>query len=492
MRRPSRTLEYSFTMPSAECASRQRIVELDRLLRRGARLRHHLVRGRIGAAQRRVGVGQAGVRQRRFRIAADRLVEVGNRRVEVSSRELTEVVATLQVRHVRIGVDTAARRAASRSGGEIASEIFCAIARPLLPGATARRAGHARRSPPTAAARSPPARAEPRSARGRPSAAPSLRRRRRRPSALRDVGHSFARALVAHHRRARDHAAEPADLGETGDQRVRHAVGEILLVRIGPRDWRAAAPRWNRSRRQRAHRATDRGSVQGSGQQRRVRGGDEPGRHPRATAALGRGLRPGNPGMPVNLPKREGDVLGRLVSLVRILLETAAEDAVQRRARRPRRSTAAAPRSGSRSSSRLRRRAETPAGPTAVRATPRRRRRCPSDDRPARHAPVLATCIPPCRARRRRRSSPSGSPSRRRDPPPTRILASPKSRILTRPSRVRNRFSGLRSRWTIPFSCAAASPRAICAAMSSACPGGSGPVSSRALSVSPSSSSETT
>ena len=43
-------------------------------------------------------------------------------------------------------------------------------------------------------------------------------------------------------------------------------------------------------------------------------------------------------------------------------------------------------------------------------------------------------------------------------------LARPKSRILTRPSRVTKRFSGLRSRWTIPRSCAAASPCAICAA----------------------------
>ena len=42
-------------------------------------------------------------------------------------------------------------------------------------------------------------------------------------------------------------------------------------------------------------------------------------------------------------------------------------------------------------------------------------------------------------------------------------LARPKSRIFTRPSRVTKMFSGFRSRWTIPFSCAAASPRAICA-----------------------------
>ena len=41
-------------------------------------------------------------------------------------------------------------------------------------------------------------------------------------------------------------------------------------------------------------------------------------------------------------------------------------------------------------------------------------------------------------------------------------LARPKSRIFTRPSLVMNRFSGFRSRCTMPFSCAAASPRATC------------------------------
>ena len=46
--------------------------------------------------------------------------------------------------------------------------------------------------------------------------------------------------------------------------------------------------------------------------------------------------------------------------------------------------------------------------------------------------------------------------------------ASPKSRILTRPSFVRKRFSGLRSRWTIPFSCAAPRPCAIWIAYSTA------------------------
>ena len=43
-------------------------------------------------------------------------------------------------------------------------------------------------------------------------------------------------------------------------------------------------------------------------------------------------------------------------------------------------------------------------------------------------------------------------------------FARPKSRILTRPSVVRKRFSGFKSRWTIPFSWAVASPLAICVA----------------------------
>jgi hypothetical protein len=46
----------------------------------------------------------------------------------------------------------------------------------------------------------------------------------------------------------------------------------------------------------------------------------------------------------------------------------------------------------------------------------------------------------------------------------SRSLARPKSRILMRPSRVMNRFSGLRSRWTTPLSWAAARPPAICVA----------------------------
>ena len=58
-------------------------------------------------------------------------------------------------------------------------------------------------------------------------------------------------------------------------------------------------------------------------------------------------------------------------------------------------------------------------------------------------------------------------------------FASPKSRIFTRPSFVRKTFSGFRSRWTIPFSCAAAEAGAIWTAMSTAIRSESGPARRR-------------
>ena len=70
--------------------------------------------------------------------------------------------------------------------------------------------------------------------------------------------------------------------------------------------------------------------------------------------------------------------------------------------------------------------------------------------------------------------------------------AMPKSRIFSLPSCVMNRFSGLMSRWTSPFSCAAESPRASCTPYSSALRNGSARPASRRRNVSPSSSSETT
>ena len=72
-----------------------------------------------------------------------------------------------------------------------------------------------------------------------------------------------------------------------------------------------------------------------------------------------------------------------------------------------------------------------------------------------------------------------------------RCLARPKSRIFARPSFVRTTFSGLRSRWTMPLSCAAARPRAIWAPRSTAFRSGRAPAASRWRSVSPSTSSMT-
>ena len=72
------------------------------------------------------------------------------------------------------------------------------------------------------------------------------------------------------------------------------------------------------------------------------------------------------------------------------------------------------------------------------------------------------------------------------------ILASPKSRIFRTPSGVTMRFSGFRSRWTIPARCAFARPSASCAPRSSSSGIGSGPRARRRRSVSPSTYSITT
>ena len=44
----------------------------------------------------------------------------------------------------------------------------------------------------------------------------------------------------------------------------------------------------------------------------------------------------------------------------------------------------------------------------------------------------------------------------------SKIFARPKSSSFTRPSGVIFTFAGFRSRWTMPFSCAASSASAIC------------------------------
>ena len=70
-------------------------------------------------------------------------------------------------------------------------------------------------------------------------------------------------------------------------------------------------------------------------------------------------------------------------------------------------------------------------------------------------------------------------------------LARPKSSTFTVPSGLILMLPGLRSRCTMPFSCAASSASAICRAMPNASSSGSGPCLSRSASVGPSTSSIT-
>ena len=85
--------------------------------------------------------------------------------------------------------------------------------------------------------------------------------------------------------------------------------------------------------------------------------------------------------------------------------------------------------------------------------------------RRGRPSPAPATCSRTCRARRCGAVRASVGPSPSSAGSSSRRSASPKSRIFTAPSRVRNTFSGLRSRWTTPRACAAARPSAIDAAI---------------------------
>jgi hypothetical protein len=70
-------------------------------------------------------------------------------------------------------------------------------------------------------------------------------------------------------------------------------------------------------------------------------------------------------------------------------------------------------------------------------------------------------------------------------------FARPKSRIFARPSGVSMMLSGFKSRCAIPAACAAASPSAICTAMSRTFFSGIGPRWITPRNVSPGTSSET-
>ena len=77
------------------------------------------------------------------------------------------------------------------------------------------------------------------------------------------------------------------------------------------------------------------------------------------------------------------------------------------------------------------------------------------------------------------------------EPSPVQALARPKSSTFTFPSGVTFTFAGLRSRWTMPFSCASSRASAICRAIATASSTGTGPRFSRSARSSPSTSSMT-
>ena len=142
----------------------------------------------------------------------------------------------------------------------------------------------------------------------------------------------------------------------------------------------------------------------------------------------------------------------------RILLQHLARPAIPAAARRrePATTAAAAARSRARSSPRRRRAARTAAVRPPSRRGCSRARRCRRDRRSSsRRAPAPATCTPAFPACCR--SASCACCLRLLDT----SLAMPKSRILSTtgvravPSVARNRLSGLRSRWTMPRSCAA-------------------------------------
>ena len=173
---------------------------------------------------------------------------------------------------------------------------------------------------------------------------------------------------------------------------------------------------------------------------------------------------------------RVGDVVQ---AVLRIALEAAAQQAADRRRRRRRQRVEVdlgaehrAP--ACRRRCRRRRACRRRASRRARRRTPRCRRAC----RPRTPSPAPAPCTPRCRGSPPAPSRPASAsatpraatpqPARRAAPAGSIAFASPKSRTLTFPSMEALTFCGLRSRWTIPFSCASSSASAIWRAMAKA------------------------
>ena len=138
---------------------------------------------------------------------------------------------------------------------------------------------------------------------------------------------------------------------------------------------------------------------------------------------------------------------------------------------------------------------------SASRTARSRTPRCPRACRPPGRAPARGSCRPASRESRPSAvpsSEPMSVPSdRRRGRPPSAWPG--RSRAPSRARRVdavestpcRTMLAGFRSRWTMPFSCAASSASAIWRAMASASAIGSGPRSNGRASVWPSTSSST-
>ena len=132
---------------------------------------------------------------------------------------------------------------------------------------------------------------------------------------------------------------------------------------------------------------------------------------------------------------------------------------------------------------------------SAFRTARSRTRRCRCGGPPSCLSPVPATCRLPF-PESLRHSSPPCSSVGEFDRAAfagsfSNAFASPKSSTFTLPSGVIFTFAGFRSRWMIPFSCAASSASQICFAIPSDSSTGIGPRLIRSASVSPSTSSIT-
>ena len=117
-----------------------------------------------------------------------------------------------------------------------------------------------------------------------------------------------------------------------------------------------------------------------------------------------------------------------------------------------------------------------PARRSASRAESRPTQKCRFGSRRLRRAPARVTCSRACQPPSRHRSAPPWLARRPRLVPEARSAWRSRSRALFgRPSRSRNRFSGFRSRWTMPRAWAAARASATAPPISMALRGGSGP-----------------